>query len=148
MDDYVKQLEAENEMLRRKIEMNPTLADIMKRYFCLSKETNRRGEVSYGLQLTSIAASNFLHEKDYEYLKSVGIHEEEVMIDVEFDKNVTVTNDDKLVNEILDDYYKSIKVPKEYMNGLDEPCPVKSIDDYTRQVKELLDKGLLDTPCE
>lgn len=142
-EEYVKQIEAENEMLRRKIEMNPTLADILKRYFCLYKETNRQGLTSYGLMLTPMAKANFLHEEDYKYLKSVGIYEEEVIDAVEFEKNVTVTNDDPLVNEILDEFYKNVKVPEKFIQGLDEPCPVKKIDDYTDELRKIMETETL-----
>ncbi len=107
--EYVKQLERENEFLRNKIEMNPTLADIMKKYFCLSKEVNRNGEESYGLTLTPMAQSKFLRKEDYDYLLGIGVHEEHIDCADEFAKDVTVTNDDKMVNEILDKYYESAK---------------------------------------
>jgi hypothetical protein len=109
-DEYIKTLEKENETLRNRIEMNPTLADILKRYFCLTKEINRDGVVSYGLQLTPMANSNFLHEDDYNYLKKVGVHEEMVMGVADFQKNVTVTNDNNLVNELLDEFYRHNKI--------------------------------------
>ena len=109
-DEYIKSLENENEILKNRIDMNPTLADILKRYFCLVKEVNRDGVVSYGLQLTPMANSNFLHEDDYNYLKNIGVHEDVVMGVADFEKNVTVTNDNNLVNELLDEFYKHNKI--------------------------------------
>jgi hypothetical protein len=136
-DDYVKQLERENELLRRKIEMNPTLAEILKKYFCLSKEVNRKGEETYGLVLTPMAQSHFLRKGDYDYLKDVGVHEDLIEGVNDFEKNVTVTNDDG-INEILDELYKNIKLPKEYMTSLQDTCPVEKIDDYIEPLRQEL----------
>jgi hypothetical protein len=136
--EYVKQLEQENEFLRNKIEMNPTLADIMKKYFCLSKEVNRKGEESYGLTLTPMAQSKFLRKEDYDYLKNIGVHEEYTDCAEYFAKDVTVTNDDKMVNEILDKYYESAKIPPDYMKSLEQSCPVKKIDDYIEPLRQEL----------
>lgn len=136
-EDYVKQLEKENELLRRKIEMNPTLAEILKKYFRLSKEVNRNGEETYGLVLTPMTQSHFLRKADYDYLKDVGVYEDLVEGVNDFEKNVTVTNDDD-VNEILDEIYKNIKVPEEYMTGLQDKCPVEKIDDYIEPLRQEL----------
>jgi hypothetical protein len=110
----------------------------MKKYFCLSKEVNRKGEESYGLTLTPMAQSKFLRKGDYDYLKNIGVHEEYTDCAEYFAKDVTVTNDDKMVNEILDKYYESAKIPPDYMKSLEQPCPVKKIDDYIEPLRQEL----------
>lgn len=110
-EEYVKSLEKENETLRNRIEMNPTLADILKRYFNICKEVNRNGEVSYGLVLTPMAQSKFLREDDYNYLKNIGVDEEVIENVSNFESNVTVTNDNEEVNKLLDEWYEKIKMP-------------------------------------
>jgi hypothetical protein len=112
--EYVKQLEEENEMLRRKIDMNPVLRELLGKYFRLSKEVNRRGEEVYRLDVSAI----MLTKKDYEYLISVGIPYDDVTVD-EF-TNEMVVGTDHDVKKILEEYYKSVKVPKDYMERIKE----------------------------
>ena len=136
-DQYVKQLEKENELLRRKIEMNPTLKEILGKYFCLSKEVNRNGEESYGLTLTPMK----IMKKDYEYLESVGIPSEETPVDVEFTNSFIVGND-KEVKEILDEFYKNVNIPKEYLEDLHKPCQYKSLADAKDKAKKAMQSSI------
>ncbi len=115
-DDYVKQLEKENENLRRRMEVNATLADILKKYFLLSKKVNRRGEEFYGVTLTPGSFSHGLSKFDYDYLTSIGILEETDTGEAQ--RTEFVANDDPGIKEILDEFYKNVKLPKEYMKNM------------------------------
>ena len=142
-EEYLKQLEKENELLRRKIEMNPTLREILGKYFCLSKEVNKVGEESYGLTLTPMK----IQKKDYEYLESVGIPLEESYVEDAFTNSFIFFGNDKDVKQILDEYYKNIKVPKDYFEELNKPCPYKSLADANDKAKEAV-KASLDSSEE
>jgi hypothetical protein len=122
--EYVKRLEEENEMLRRKIDVNPVLRELLGKYFRLKKEVNRSGEADYALDVST----RKLNKEDYEYLTSVGIPDNELTVE-EFTNAFIVGTDDD-VKKILDEYYKSVKLPENYIKDLKEPCPVKSMDDY------------------
>jgi hypothetical protein len=133
-EEYVKQLERENELLRRKIETSPTLKETLGKYFCLSKEVNRAGEVSYGLKLTPI----MIVQKDFEYLETVGILSEEVEVEEDFTNSFIVGNDED-VKKILEEYRKhNIKFPDECIKEINKPCPYKSLEDVENQAKTLL----------
>lgn len=111
--EYVKVLEAENEALRLKIDTNPILANILGKYFFLSKKVNRQGKEHYSIGLTPM----ILAKEDYDYLLRIGVPEDFIS---EFSHGEIsgFVFDEYESKKILENYRKTIDVPQEYLDDV------------------------------
>ena len=110
--EYIKRLEAENESMRRKWDMDsPTIGEILSQFFTLTKTINRNGEETFCVVSNPNAYS--LKGEDYKYLRDVGIREDpDVDERIETARAEAVDSGYPEVNKILDEYYNKIEDTK------------------------------------